>query len=143
MSISNDVPNFYKSLIVRYFERDFALPDAQRVARPTHPFTPDYLRVDPDALLQVPTGNVDAFDRLLGSLSDGEYRLPVLVRKYFSCGARLACFNVDPDFSDCLDGLIFLRYSDFPQNTTRSFLRNFPQEEKEAIWRHFYGSTPL
>ena len=143
VSISNDVPDFYKSLIVRYFERDFILPDAERVAQPTHPFIPDYLRVDPDALLQLPAGNVDAFDRLLAALSDGKFRLPVLVRKYFSCGARLACFNVDPDFSYSLDGLIFLRYSDFPQNTTRSFLRNFPREDQEAIWRHFYGSTPL
>ena len=141
VSISNDVPDFYKSLIVRYFERDFSLADAQRVALPTHPFHPGYLRVDPDALLQIPAGNADAFDRLLIALSDGKYRLPVLVRKYFSCGARLVCFNVDPDFSDSLDGLIFLRYADFPQNTTRSFLRVIPEEVREAVWQRFYGTS--
>lgn len=141
VSISNEVPNFYKSLIVHYFQREFSLPEADRAAMPTHPFETGFLRVDPEGLIQVPTGNVDAFDRLLGAISDGKYRLPVLVRKYFSCGARLACFNVDPDFSDCLDGLIFLRYSDFPQNTTRSFLRGFPEEIQEAVWRHFYGTS--
>ena len=91
--------------------------------------------------MQIPAGNADAFDRLLIALSDGKYRIPVLVRKYFSCGARLVCFNVDPDFSDSLDGLIFLRYADFPQNTTRSFLRVIPEEVREAVWQRFYGTS--
>ena len=140
VSISNDVPHFYKSLITQYLKRDFPFPDADAVATPTHPFTPDFLRVDPDGLLQVPAGSIDLFDRQLAALSDGKYRLPVLVRKYFSCGARLVCFNVDPDFCDSLDGLIFLRYEDFPQKTIRAILRGLPESLQDEIWMHFYGT---
>jgi len=140
VSISNDVPHFYKSLITHYLKRDYPFPDAERVAVPTHPFTPDFLRVDPDGLLQVPDGNIDLFDRLLSALSDGKYRLPVLVRKYFSCSARLVLFNVDPDFCDSLDGLIFLKYSDFPQKTIRAILRGLPDELQDEVWTHFYGT---
>lgn len=139
VSISNDVPHFYKSLITHYLKRDYPFPDADAVAMPTHPFTPDFLRVDPDGLLQVPVGSIDLFDRQLAALSDGKYRLPVLVRKYFSCGARLVCFNVDPDFCDSLDGLIFLRYADFPQKTIRAILRGLPDALQDEIWMHFYG----
>jgi hypothetical protein len=141
VSISNDVPLFYKSLIVRYLEMNYPLEGAEKVALPSHPFTPDFLAVNPDDLLKPVMGNIDAFDRLLMALSDGKYRLPVLVRKYFSCGARLVCFNVDPDFSDSLDALIFLRYADFPQRTLRSVLRGLPEDLQNEVWTHFCGTS--
>lgn len=139
VSISDDIPDFYKSLVVRYLEKSFPFPDAPRVATPTTPFTPDFLAVDPDGLLQIPDGKIDLLDRFLGTLSDGKVRLPVLVRKYFSCGARLVCFNVDPDFGSCLDALIVLRFSDFPKSTVNSILRGLPDDVQDAVWKRFYG----
>ena len=139
VSISNDMPDFYKSLLTRYLERDFPFPDAADVATPTTPFTPDYLSVNPDDLLQLPEGKIDQLDRFIGVLSDGKYRLPVLVRKYFSCGAREICFNVDPDFCSCLDALILLRYKDFPKTTVNSILRGLPDDVQDAVWQRFYG----
>ncbi|MBQ7458318.1 MAG: lysophospholipid acyltransferase family protein [Bacteroidales bacterium] len=142
VSISNDIPLFYKSLIYRYITQTYSIEEAKKVALATHPFEPDYMLVNPDQLMQFPEKNIDMLDKLLSNLSDGLVRLPVLVRKYFSCGAKLPCFNVDPDFSFSLDGLIFLKHSDFPQKTTRSILRGIPEEIQNQIWRHFYG-TPL
>ena len=139
VSISNDIPIFYKSLIARYLEKSYPIGDAALIAMPTHPFKPDFLAVDPDGLLQIPEGQIDLLDRLIGHLSDGAYRIPVLVRKYFSGGARLVCFNVDPDFCDSLDALIFLRLSEFPKTTCRAFLRGLPEGLQEAVLQHFYG----
>ncbi len=139
VSISDDIPDFYKSLVVRYLEKSFPFPDAPRVATPTTPFTPDFLAVNPDDLLQIPDGKIDLLDRFLGTLSEGKVRLPVLVRKYFSCGARLVCFNVDPDFGSCLDALIVLRFSDFPKSTVNSILRGLPEDVQDAVWKRFYG----
>ena len=84
---------------------------------------------------------MDRFDRLLATVSDGKYRLPVLVRKYFSCSARLLCFNVDPDFTDSLDGLILLRLKDFPPQTLRSILRGVTSGLRDEVFMHFYGTT--
>lgn len=140
VSISADMPQFYKSLVYRYVTEHYSIEDAEKVAKPTHPFKPDYLSVNPDQLLQFQNGNIDSLDRLLTSISDGKVRLPVLVRKYFSCGAKLPCFNVDPDFSYSLDGLIFLRYSDFPQITMRSIMRGIPPEIQDQVWENFYGT---
>ena len=139
VSISNDIPVFYKSLILSFFKKYYMLPDAERVAKPTHPFVPDYLRVNPDDLINHTEGSIDTFDRMLAAISDGKYRLPVLVRKYFTCGAKMVCFNVDPDFCNSLDALIFLRYSDFPQTTIRSILRGLPDDLQDTLWMHFYG----
>ena len=142
VTLSSGMPDLYKSLTVYFLERDFGLPDAESFAKPTHPFKPDFLRVNPEGLLSgVPKGDIDAFDRLIGAISNGEYRLPVLFRKYFSCGAKVACFNVDPLFSDCLDGMIVLKKNDFPEANMRSLVRSFPKETGEAVLRHFYGAN--
>lgn len=139
VSISSDMPSFYQSLVVHYLMRDYRMKDAESIAAPSHPFKDNLLRVNPDQLLQFPKEGIDCFDRLISSLSDGKYRLPVLVRKYFSCGARAVCFNVDPDFENSLDCTIFLRHCDFPENTLRSIVRGLPEDIQDGIYMHFYG----
>jgi len=142
VSISDALPDFYKSLAIYFLERDFRLPDADNFATAPNPFQPDFLRVNPEGLLaRIPKGDIDAFDRLLGTLSDGKYRLPVLLRKYFNCGAKVACFNVDPLFGNCLDAMIVLKASDFPSRMLRSVVRPLPQETQEAVFMHFYGTS--
>ena len=141
VTISALLPDFYKSLTVHFLERDLPLEDAGRFAKATHPFETDFLRVNPDDLLQlVPRGDIDEFDRLIHTLSDGKERIPVLFRKYFSCGAKVACFNVDPTFCDSLDAMIVLRLAEFPPKSIRSFVRSLPQETQDLVFDHFYGS---
>ena len=86
-------------------------------------------------------GDIDALDRLLLSMSGMKYRLPVLLRKYFSCGARVACFNVDPLFFNSLDGMIVLRVDDFPPAALRTIVRPLPKELQDTVFRHFYGTA--
>ena len=137
-SISNAIPHFYKSLIYHYILKNHSLPEASSLLKPTHPFQPDFLRVNPDHLL-VGCKSIDDLDHLLVNLSDGEYRLPVLLRKYISFGSRIICFNVDPDFCDALDGFVLLWLGDMPDNTFRSFSKFLTEEEvlllKERLHR--------
>lgn len=138
VSMSAAIPLYYQTLAVYYLKRDYAFPDA--LVGCFHPFVPDPSCIKPHELLaDVPVRDIDAFDRKLGEWSEGKYRLPVLFRKYFSCGARVAAFNVDPLFSNCVDGLIFLKLSDYPANTLRSMTRNMDPELRNAIWMHFQG----
>lgn len=140
VSISNSFPTFYKSLIARFIEKNFPLDGRDEFATPLHPFMTDYLSVNPDDLLAPVGSDIAAFDKLLMSLSDGLYNQPPLVRLYFGNGARLACFNVDPDFSDSLDGLICSNFSEFPQLFVRLVLRSLPDELGDEVWFWFYGT---
>ena len=141
VTVSAAMPDFYKSLAFHYLEHNYALPDAERFANATHPFHWQFLRVNPEHLMAgIPARDIDQFDRLLGALSDGKYRLPVLFRKYFSCGARVSCINVDPDFSDGVDAMILLRLRDFPEISIKSFVRSLPQERQQAVLQHFFGN---
>lgn len=142
VSMSAAIPSYYQTLAVHFLKRDFALPDADSLVGCNYPFEPDPACNNADELLKdVPVGDIDAFDHRLVSLSEGQYRLPVLFRKYFSCNAKVACFNVDPLFSNCVDGLIFLKHADYPMNTLRSLLRSVDPQLKNAVWKHFYGAN--
>ena len=121
-SISNSLPDFYKSLIVWFYQKHCAHPSATDMALPTHPFKPNYLRVNPEGLLSG-CKTVDELDRLILAISGGQYRLPVLLRKYVSLGAKLITFNIDPDFCDCLDAFVLLDMENLPENSYRSFSR--------------------
>ena len=132
-SISEDVPLFYKSLIVNYFIRNHAAEGASACVAPTCPFVPDYLRVNPQGLL-AGCKTPDDLDRLLNYLSNGKYRLPVLFRKYVSMGAKVLEFNIDPLFNT-LDAFVLQWVGDMPDNTYRSFSKFLTPEQAEEM-RH-------
>ena len=141
VSTSDNLPDFYKSLAVHYLKRDYHLPDSVRFAFPTNDFVPNFLRVNPEDLLQaVPHGDIDALDHYMTAISGGKYRLPVLMRKYFSVGARVACFNVDPLFNNSLDAMILLQLNDLPRPKLQALTRPVPEEIKEAMFKQFYSA---
>ena len=80
------------------------------------PFKPNFLRVNPTELLETKTKTIETFDRFLLRLSDNQFRLPTLVKKYLKLGAKITCFNVDKSFNYCVDGLVFLKISDVPKD---------------------------
>ena len=131
-SISNSIPFFYKSLIVHFMLKHCAAPDAASMVKPAHPFQPDFLRVNPDSLLGK-CNSLDELDRLILAISDGQYRLPVLLRKYVSFGARVVGFNVDPDFSNSLDAFVLQWIHDMPENSFRSMGKMLTPEELDEV----------
>ena len=131
VSVSSDFPTFYKSLILRYFLKNHSMENAENVVAPKTPFTPDFLRVNPDALLSG-CKSVEDLDRLLQYLSSGTLRLPVLFRKYASLGAKYVAFNIDKDFNT-LDAFIILWLGDMPENSFNSFAKFLTPEQLEEL----------
>lgn len=131
-SMSNDFPPFYKSLITHYILKNHSLSAASALVRPTHPYHLDFLRVDPDGLL-AGCHSIDGLDQLIHTLSDGRFRLPVLLRKYICFGAKILEFNVDPDFCDCVDGFVLMWMHDLPENSFNSMGRFLSPEELSAF----------
>ncbi len=128
MSISNAYPLFYQSLIAHYITERHSSKAYRGAASPQTPFKPDFLRVDKDALLGHRMDSIEKFDRALLQLSDREFRLPPLVRKYLKNNAELLCFNVDPDFNYSLDGLILMRIKGFSRQELDLMMKDVASE---------------
>jgi hypothetical protein len=140
VSISNVYPKAIQSLMVWFFNEHRHVAPEDCIAEPRTPFVPAFKNVRPEQLLSK-TDTVEKFDRLLKQISDNEYRLPTLVKKYFKCGAEIICFNVDPAFNYCLDGFIRLPLKGFPENEILSMLKDETSwEAREAVLNR-YGHT--
>ena len=138
VSISSWYPKFYMSLIARFVSEKHAIEDEFKgKVTPKMPFVPDFLKVDPDVLLKNNMASVDKFDKFMFRLSNGEYRLPTLFKKYLKLNAKFLCFNVDPDFNDTLDSLLFLTFTDFPESEVMPLFRDSSDEEKEIVRKRF------
>lgn len=104
-SLSSDIPKMFSSIMVEYFRQTSFDRELSQMTEPGNPFTPDFGKLDIDAL-NLSALTVDQFDKTLSRLSGGSYRLPPLVRAYAKANCRFIAFNVDKDFNDCIDALV-------------------------------------
>ena len=137
VSISNWYPKFYKSLMVRYISSNFSCDELRSMVQARTPFTTDFLRTDADILLEHNTSSVEKFDRYMLKLSNGDYRLPTLFKKYLKMQSKFLCFNIDPDFNDALDGLLLLDFKNIPESELMMLMKDSSDEEKERMIKRF------
>ena len=138
VSISSWYPKFYMSMIVKYVtEKHPVSEELSHMATPMTPFHEDFLKVDADVLMQGNMDGIEKFDKFMFRLSNGQYRLPTLFKKYLKLNAKFLCFNVDPDFNDTLDSLLFLTFTDFPEDEVMPLFRDSSDEEKEIVRKRF------
>lgn len=140
VSISNWYPKFYQSLMVKYLSENCGANEKIRESvKCTTPFKPDYLKVDIDALFANPPATIEKFDQFMMRLSNGDYRLPTLVKKYARLNAKFLCFNVDPDFNDTLDGLNYINFKDIPDSEVDLLLHDCSQEERDEVKNYLHS----
>ncbi|MFA5324560.1 MAG: lysophospholipid acyltransferase family protein [Bacteroidales bacterium] len=137
VSISNWYPRFYQSLMVYYLSNNHSIDHKKKEISPRNPFSPDFLRVDPGALLLKKMDSFDKFDRFLLRISDNKYRVPTLVKKYIKINSKIICYNVDPLFNYSLDGLILLKIKNFPKREILNMSKDMDKLEQEKILKRF------
>ena len=56
------------------------------------------------------------------------------MKQYLKLGGKILAFNVDPDFGDCIDGLILVDL----RKTERRTLAHYMGEESDAVFRAYH-----
>ena len=108
VSISNSYRSVSKQLMVQFLRMRHAAqrPGEPGLVEPRHPFRARPLAGWDDAATRALLSDSDEVSALVADMEPDHKGLPVLVRQYLKLGAKFHAFNVDPDFSDSLDGLI-------------------------------------
>ena len=75
--------------------------------------------------------DLNKFDRLIEEVEPGNLRLPVLIKKYIKQNARVVAFNVDPLFNNAVDGLMYIKVSDIPEETVRPVMEEFEKKVEQ------------
>ena len=125
VSISKDYSEASKSVIVEFIRRFFYDENFSKMVAPRKPYRPQLKSIDTRLLVQHLQGGFDALDHLVENIESAHFKVPVLFRQYVKLNGRFIAFNVDPNFANCLDGLMLLDIQDVPASVLEAL-----QQEK-------------
>jgi putative hemolysin len=106
VSISNRYQAFSRSLIVGFLGKHMA-PDALKQLVSRRNSFADCSPVE----IPAPSLDTDDVSDIVSDLEPDGSGMPILLRQYLRLGGKLLAFNVDPEFSNALDGLILVDLS--------------------------------
>ena len=79
--------------------------------------------------------NTDLVSTIISDLESDKKGIPILVKQYLKLGGKILAFNVDPDFGDCLDGLILVDL----RRTDPKVRAHYMGAEADARFREYHG----
>lgn len=108
VSISNDYSAASREMIVRYLNSRNSLSELSKLVKAkTPPRLKSMKRHEIREFYSVMTSMEDVAE-VIGDVEKSINGIPVLLRQYLKLGGKVLSFNVDPDFNNCLDGLILV-----------------------------------
>jgi putative hemolysin len=113
VSISNNYSKFSKSLIVNYITKNHFDYELAHLIKPKNKFKADLSAIDKDLLVET-SDSLKDLDSLISDIENSHIKIPVLLRQYMNLNAKIICFNIDPKFSDCLDGFLLVDTQNIP-----------------------------
>lgn len=123
VSMSRQFSNVSRSLVVDFLKTHYFNPELAVYLKPRKPFKIPKGKVDTKLLVKTFGGDLGNLDKFIEGIETEQLRMPVLMRQYIRQNARFVGFNIDPKFSDCLDGFIILNLKDIPKNTIENLQR--------------------
>jgi putative hemolysin len=124
VSISNNFSKFSKSLIVDYITKNHFDYELAHYVKPKNKFKADLSAIDKDLLIESSESLKD-LDSLISDIENSHIKIPVLLRQYMNLNAKIICFNIDPKFSDCLDGFLVVDMQNIPSEMLEKIGKNF------------------
>lgn len=123
VSISNSFSKFSKSLIVEFISKHHFDHELAQYIKPRKNFKVDFSKIDKDLLLGSEE-SLKNLDSLISEIETSHIKVPVLLRQYLSLNAKIIAFNIDPKFSDCLDGFLVVDLQKIPTEVLEKIGKN-------------------
>ena len=117
VSISKYYSGLSKSLIIAFVNRYFFDDQIARYFKPRTPFQPTLEEVSLDEMIEEVNGNqFKDLESFLKTIEPDHIKVPVLLKQYTKLNAKFISFNIDPNFSNALDGLMILDLKNLPDS---------------------------
>lgn len=133
VSINKDYHTFSRHLMVTFLKIHNYMPELARKVKPKTPFRTRRIKgLDPKKSI---IKNIEDVSELISEFESDEKGIPVLLKQYLKLGGKLLGFNVDPDFSDVLDGLILVDLT----KTNETILKRYMGDEGIKKFHDYHG----
>jgi putative hemolysin len=114
VSISNDFSRRSKSLIVQFMRENYFDYSLSVYIKPRKKFNiPNKISKGNRKILRNIDDSLKTLDLYVNELQP-DLSIPVLMKKYLQMNGKIIGFNIDPEFNDCLDGLMLVNIADIP-----------------------------
>ena len=130
VSISNRFSDFSKSLMIEFMRSNYFDPAVAQHVHPKNDYKVHLSERDKNLFFEDLDNDLNKFDKLIDDF-EPEMRMPVLIKKYIKQNAKVVAFNVDPNFNDAIDGLMYIRIRDLPEDTIKPVLEEISDQLKE------------
>jgi hypothetical protein len=107
VSISNDYNPVSRQLVTRFLEDQEANQDLARLVKARRPFRHSKAS-STDIAVRHFFRDLDSLSVVIADMETDGKGVPILLKQYLKLGGKLLGFNVDPHFSDALDGLVLV-----------------------------------
>jgi predicted CopG family antitoxin len=108
VSVSNNYHAISRELLVRYFETRSESDELERFLKPRVPFRARRILRSDIRVIASALRTVEDVSEPISDIELDHKGVPLLFRQYLKLGGRLLGFNVDPSFSDVVDGLVLV-----------------------------------
>lgn len=131
VSISNRFSDFSKSLMIEFMRSHYYDSVVAQYVHPKNDYKVRLREKEKNLFFEGLDNDLNKFDKLIDDF-EPQMRLPVLIKKYIKQNAKVIAFNVDPNFNDAIDGLMYIRISDLPESTIRPVLEELSEQLKDV-----------
>ena len=122
VSISNEFTSMSRQLLIAFLQTHRAIPVLSELVRPRNPMKmAPSTHWDEKRVAQAITDPED-LDALVRTIESGKRSMPILLRQYLKLDAKLLAANVDQDFGDVLDGLMYADMLHLDRRVMRFFV---------------------
>jgi putative hemolysin len=134
VSINNEYSSMSRRLLVAFLSLNNFQAELSKLVRARKPLRRKPIHEwDPHTFLGRSALDIDEISEIIGEVEQDGRGVPILLKQYIRLGGKLLSFNLDPDFSDVLDGLI---YVDLLETDPKLVVRFMGREESARFLAH-------
>jgi putative hemolysin len=137
VSISDDYSRISKEMIIKFIMTHHFDWKLAKYIQPRKAFKFKKQDSDLNVIIQTIDEDINSLDKFIGDVDEINSGLPILLKKYIKLNAKIIGFNVDPNFNNCLDGLIVLDLFNVPAGTIESLSKEANDGE---ILKQYYSN---
>ena len=134
VSISANYNAVSKDLIVQFLTQRNAEEDLAKLVKAKTPPKVRMKSADKRALLSS-SCDIEHISALVSEIEIDNKGIPTLLKHYLKLDGKLIAFNVDPEFSSCMDGLIVVDIL----NSDPKMIKSYMGAEQMASYRKYHG----
>ncbi|MCH2152574.1 MAG: lysophospholipid acyltransferase family protein [Phycisphaerales bacterium] len=134
VSISNEYAAASQRLMTDFVSSTRMVDDFQSLIAPRTPHQPKHVRHWDMAPFRLACTELSDVEELVRDIENDRQGVPILLKQYLKLNAKLITFfNVDPEFSDVIDGMMLVDFLDVDRRIQNWY---FGKDEAAAFRRH-------